>query len=149
MKRRGVNRSYPPGSEQFAPRPGASSPSVIPSSHILAWWRVLLHVRSHSPHELRPGKRMPPMPLHRSAIGELGVRARIARGLQELFPTIHREIQKEVVHVPGKELEFPRQFGPQRGPVLLRVGTEVVAMIAIIRGNCAIDGPREFVPERF
>src|SRR5262249_21493894 len=68
--------------------------------------------RGDAAHELGPGPGVPAVAFLRPAVGELGVGGGIGRGLEELLEAVHGEVQVEVVHVAGEEVQLAGEPGP-------------------------------------
>src|SRR5689334_9324398 len=80
--------------------------SIVPRRDVLTRRRRRLHRCRHLANEVRPRVRVPGMPFHRSAVGEIALVVRVLRGLEKILKLVHGEIEPIVVHVAGREVQF-------------------------------------------
>src|SRR5258708_7383952 len=71
----------------------------------------------------------------------------VGRALEKLLEAIDRNVEIEVVHVTGEEVQFSDQLRAERRPVPLGVVAQIEAVVAHVRRRRAVDGSRQFVPE--
>src|SRR5690348_17874702 len=72
---------------------------------------------------------------------------RMRRRLEHLLKIVDGEVEVEVVHVAGEEVELADELWSERRPVALRVLAEIESVLAHVVGDAVIDLAGELVPE--
>src|SRR5256714_12895993 len=72
---------------------------------------------------------------------------RIRGRLEHLLKIVNGEIEIEIVHVPGEEMELADELRADRRPIPLRILAEIKAVVAHIHRDVIVDLPGELVPE--
>src|SRR5262249_34207155 len=104
-------------------------PSVAPLSRVFARPRGIPHVPGHFPQHLREVSQVPVMALLGTSVLEAAFVMRIARLLEHVLEVVDAEIQVEIVHLTGEEVELADELGAERRPVLSCVLSQIVAML--------------------
>src|SRR2546425_4539589 len=108
---------------------------------------ALFDLFSHLAQQFGEILRVPRVPFHWSSIFKSRVAIRARRALCEFFKQINREIQIEIIHVPGDEMQLAREPWPKRRPVLIGVVAKIISVVPHVRRDFAIDLARSFVPQ--
>src|SRR5579872_6951368 len=93
--------------------------SVVPAA------RRVFRGGRHLLHHLGPRKRVPAVTLLGATVGEI---RRLAFLLEHVLEIIYGEVQVEVVHVAGEEMQLAGELGPKRSPVAFRIRTQIKSM---------------------
>src|SRR5215831_11452247 len=88
------------------------------------------------------------MPFHRPAIFKCRIALGISGSFCEVLKQINCEVQIEVVHIAGDEMQFARKLWPERLPILLSVVAQVIAVVAHIESNFAVYFSCSRIPKR-
>src|SRR5215510_3007698 len=91
---------------------------------------------------------MPRVPFHRPSVFKSRIAFGIARLLGEVIKQINREVQIEVIHIAGDEMQFSRKLWSERLPILLSIVSQVVAVVAHVERNFAVNLSGSRVPKR-
>ena len=108
--------------------------------------RTFRDVVGYFPHKISIRHRMPVVGLERAAADNNGVGSRVTGGTEEIFQSVNRQVQEELVHVRVVDMDLPGLQWSYSRPISFQIVSQIEVVNTPVFCDLMVNGTGLFIP---